>query len=121
MPVLSYGSKNLILTDSLMEKLEGFQAELVKRILKWPGHFSNTAAITALELPTMGCKVLERKLCFLQRVMGKEVGGLSARVREAFCDEISSLCLVRECEELEETLMTTHTGSILRGEAVETR
>ena len=32
-----------------------------------------------------------------------------------------SLCLVRECEELEEALMTTHTGSILRGEAVETR
>ena len=121
MPVLLYGSKNWILTDSLMEKLEGFQAELVKRILKWPGHFSNTAAITALELPTMGRKELERKLCFLQRVMGKQVGGLSARVREAFCDEISSLCLVRECEELEEALMTTHTGSILRGEAVETR
>ena len=65
--------------------------------------------------------MLERKLCFLQQVMGKEVGGLSARVREAFCDEVSSLCLVRECEELEEALMTTHTGSILRGEAVETR
>ena len=32
-----------------------------------------------------------------------------------------SLCLVRECEELEEALMTTHTESILRGEAVETR
>ena len=53
--------------------------------------------------------------------MGREVGGLSARVREAFCDEISSRCLVRECEELEEALTTTHTGSILRGEAVDTR
>jgi len=37
------------------------------------------------------------------------------------CDEVSSLCLVRECEELEEALITTHMGSILRVEAVETR
>ena len=54
-------------------------------------------------------------------MIGKDVGGLSARVRDAFCDEISSLCLVRECDELEEALTTSHTGSILRGEAVETR
>ena len=40
MPVLLYGSENWILMDSLMEKLEGFQAELAKRILKWSGHFS---------------------------------------------------------------------------------
>ena len=54
--------ENWILTDGLMEKLEKFQAELAKRILKWPKHFSNTAAITALELATMRCRVLERKL-----------------------------------------------------------
>ena len=42
MPVLLYGSENWILTDALVDKLEAFQAELVKRILKWPKHLSNT-------------------------------------------------------------------------------
>ena len=65
MPILLYGSENWILTEGLVAKLEAFQAELVKRILKWPKQFSNMAALTALEVPTMKCSVLERKLCFL--------------------------------------------------------
>ena len=48
MPVLLYESENWISMDILMEKLDGFQAELVKRNIKWPGHFSNTAAIRGL-------------------------------------------------------------------------
>ena len=76
MPVLLYGCENWIVTDGLVEKLEKFQAELAKRILKWPRHFSNTATITAVELRTMRCRVLERKLGFLQRVMGSQAGGL---------------------------------------------
>ncbi len=94
MPVLLYGSENWIMTENL---LESFQAELVKRILKWPKHFSNTAAITVLDVPTMGSIVLERKLSFLQ---GGRASGLSSLVKESFCDEISSLCLVKECRDL---------------------
>jgi len=75
MPVLLYGCENWILMDGLMEKLEKFQAELAKRILKWSKHFSNTAAITALELATMRCRVLERKLGFLKGVVRGEVAG----------------------------------------------
>lgn len=43
----------------MIEKLEKFQAELAE-ILKWPRHFSNTAATTAVELRTMRCRVLKR-------------------------------------------------------------
>ena len=79
--------------------VEKFQAELAKRILKWPKHFSNTAAITPLELATCRvlelatcrvlelatcrvlelatCRVLERKLVCLKRVEGGDVGGPS--------------------------------------------
>ena len=53
MPILMYGSEKWILTEVLIDKLEAFQGELVKRVLKWPKHHSNTAAITALEMPTM--------------------------------------------------------------------
>ena len=57
MPVLLYGSENWIMTDALMERLEAFQAELVKRVLKWPKHHSNTAAIAVLDIPMMKCRI----------------------------------------------------------------
>ena len=34
MPVLLYGSENWVQTDVLMERLEAFQAELVKIIIR---------------------------------------------------------------------------------------
>ena len=45
MPNLLHGCENWILSDVLVERSEAFQAELVKRVLKWPKHQSNTAAI----------------------------------------------------------------------------
>ena len=115
LPVLLYGSENWIMTENLLGKLESFQAELVKRILKWPKHFSNTAAITVLDVLTMECRVLERKLSFLQHVMGGKASDLSSLVKESFCDEISSLCLVKECRDLEEAMQTEFTEGILKG------
>ena len=44
MPILLYGCENWLMTHALMEKVESFQAELAKRVLKWPKHHSNTAA-----------------------------------------------------------------------------
>ena len=43
--IMLYGSENWVLTEKLVEKLEAFQGELVKRALTWPRHHSNTAAI----------------------------------------------------------------------------
>ena len=40
MLVLLYGLENWILTEALLKKLEAFQGELVKRVLKWPKHHS---------------------------------------------------------------------------------
>ena len=59
-PILLYGSENWIMTESLMKKLESFQGVLAKRILKWPKHHLNTAAIVALELPTFFLQRLSR-------------------------------------------------------------
>ena len=38
-----------------------------------------------------------------------------------FCDDVESLYLVRECRELEESLGTLYTDSIMRGNAVAVR
>ena len=111
MPILLCGSEKWILTEGLVAKLEAFQAELVKRILKWPKHFSNTAALTGLEVPTMKCRVLERKLGFLRQVTGREDCGLSVQVRESFWGEIS---VAKECKELEKKVMTRYTNGLAR-------
>ena len=121
MPILLFGSENWVVTEGLIEKLETFQGELAKRILKWPKHHSNTAAITALEVPTMRSRLLVTKLGFLRRVVESDSGSLSARVLEALCDDVESLCLVRECRELEESLGMLYVDSIMSRSAVSVR
>ena len=106
MLVLLYGSENWILTGALLKKLEAFQGKLVKKVLKWPKHHSNTAAIATLDVPTMKCRVLVKKLGFLKRLMGRDTDSLSGCVVLALCNEVDSICLVRECRELEESFET---------------
>jgi len=97
MPVLLCGSENCILTEALLKSLESFQGELVNRVLKWPKNHSNTAAVTALDVPTM-------KDC------------LSGSVVLALCGDVDYLCLVRECKELEEIFGTCFTEMITNKE-----
>ncbi len=108
MPMLLYGCENWTMTESSWQKLE-----LVKRMLKRPKHHSNTAALTVVEVPTMRCKVLERKLGFLQTVLKGAPSTLSGRTLFALSDDMDSLCLVRECRELEEKFGTHFTEEIL--------
>ena len=75
-------------------------------------HHSNTAALATLHVPTMKCRVLMRKLRFLKRVMDKDTDCLSGCVVMALCNEVDSICLVRECKELEEIFGTHFTESI---------
>ena len=117
MPILMCGSENWILTEVLIDKLEAFQGELVKRVLKWPKHHSNTAAITAFEMPTMKSRLLVTKLGFLRRVMESSSGNFSGRVLEALCDDVESMCLVKECRELEESFGTQPVEAVIRGNA----
>ena len=66
-----------------------------QRVLK---HHSNTAAAVAvLDVPTTRCRVLERKLGFLMRVMAGDMDSLSGSVLLAMCDDVESIiiCLVR--------------------------
>ena len=65
MPILLYGSENWILMECLLKKLEFFQGELAKSILKWPKLLSNTSAMTCVDLSSM---CLVSKLGFLLRL-----------------------------------------------------
>ena len=103
MPVHLYGSENWILTETLLQSLKSFQGELARRVLKCSKHHSNTPAVTALDVPTMKCRILVRKLGFLKTVMDRDADCLSGSVVLALCSDVDSLCLVRECSDLEES------------------
>ena len=98
LPVLMYGCENWILSRDDIELLEAFQGEMGKRILKLPKYLSNTAAVTALDWPSMRARLLVRKLSFLKRVTQADtlVGG----VVRAFSDGMETLCLARECRDM---------------------
>ena len=50
-PVLMYVSESWVLNSTLLSKLESFQAELGKRMLKLPKHTSNTIPLLVLNWP----------------------------------------------------------------------
>lgn len=50
MPVLLSGCENWVLSGDCLDLLESFIGEVAKRSLKWPKHFSNNAALVAMDL-----------------------------------------------------------------------
>ena len=65
-----------------MKQLECVQGELVKRVLRWPKHLSNTAAVVMLGLPSVRYVVSVRKLGLLLKLMDEGADGVGASV---FC------------------------------------
>ncbi len=114
MPVLLYGCENWIMSESLLDKLDSFLGEIAKRALGWPKHHSNTAALVALDMMSARSELLIAKLRFLKRRTAKHdvIGGEAMR---AFADDVNSLCLVKECRELEEVFGTSYTDVFLGG------
>ena len=65
----------------------------------------------------MRSRLLVTKLGFLHRVMESSSGSLSGRVLEALCDDVESMCLVKECRGLEESFGTQHVEAVIRENA----
>ena len=113
MPVLLFGCENWILSETCLHILEAFLGELAKRALKWPMNFSNTSAILALEMETMRSRLVCRKLSFLKRLLGDSATGVGAVAMRSLVDNVESLCLVKECHELETHYRTNFTDTVL--------
>ena len=113
MPILLFGSENWIISDSLLYKLERFLGELSKRALKWPKHLSNTCAVVTLDMETIRCRILCQKLNFLRKLLEDGATGIGAAAFRSLCDDVESLCLVKECRDLETYYGTNFTESVL--------
>ena len=101
LPCLLFGAETWILNTTLLLKLESFQAELAKRILRIPTCTSNNTARMALQWPSMRTRILIIKLCFLLKVVRSNIS-LSGRVfRSLAASDVESLVIIRQCRFLE--------------------
>ena len=82
------------MNTTLLQKLESFQAELTKRILRIPTYTSNNTARMALQWPSMQTRILIIKLL---KVVRSDLS-LSARVfRSLAASDVESLVIIRQC------------------------
>ena len=100
-PILLFGSENWMLTDSLLDRLEAFQGEIGRRILKLSQFHSTLATQIALKWPSVSARILIGKLCLLSKVSSGE--GLNWLLCFLQPDP-QSLRIVQECRSLEAKL-----------------
>ena len=113
MSVLLYGCENGIVSESCLKQLESFLGELAKRALKWPKHFPNTAAVTGLEIGTIRSRLVVRELGFLTKQLLDNITGIGSISMRSLVDDPDSLCLVKECQDLEDFNGPHYTKDIL--------
>ena len=113
LPCLLYGAESWILDNSLLAKLESFQAELAKRILRLPKNTANNIARMALQCPSMRARILIIKLNFLLKVITGDLSLCARSFRSLAVSDVESLLLVRQCRFLESTLDSDFTTSVL--------
>ena len=113
MPILMYGSESWILNSTLLSKLESFQAELGKRILRLHHSSSNHGCRIVLHWPSMCARVLCSKLAFLLKLL-QGVDSLSSQVFQSLAaSDVESIQLVRQCRFLESCHGSNLTTNIL--------
>ena len=113
MPVLMYGSENWLLTINQLNQLDSFLGEMAKRALKWPRHFSNTAALVTMGMESIRVDLLIRKLSFLKRLLDENAVGIGTIAVKSLMDDPESICLVKECRSLEGDYGTSYTDKLL--------
>ena len=102
-----------ILNSTLLQKLESFQAELAKRILRLPTCTSNNNTLMALQWPSMRARILIIKLCFLFKVVNSDLT-LSARVfRSLAASDVASLVITCQCRFLDSIYKANYTTAVL--------
>ena len=64
---------------------------------------STTAALVSLGMETVKSRILIRKLGYLLHLLSDGAEGIGASAFHALLDDPDSLCIVKECRELEGT------------------
>ena len=113
LPILLYGADSWIINATLLRKLESFQGELAKRLLRLSKYASTRACRMALLWPSIRARVLCYKLTLLFKIMLND-DSISSRVFHSLAaSDVESIPLVRQCRYLESSYGLNFTSSIL--------
>ena len=104
MSILLFSSEDWIVSGGI---LENFLEELAMRAMKWPRHFSNTVAMTVLDLDSVTSRIVVWKLGFLKRQLAVGAVGVAAVAMRPLLDDPNSL--------LVEHFGTNYNDAILEG------
>ena len=116
LPIL-YGTENWCLSQNSIQALDSFLGELSKRLLKLPRWYSNTPASIVIGLGSARALCLTRKLNFLKNISSDDHSEMvSSRTLASLSDDIDSICLIRECRDLEQYFHSKFTSAILKQE-----
>ena len=102
LPILSYGCEVWSLNDPLLRKLDSFQGEVGKKILRLPKFYNNLSVRLGLKWPSFKVIILIRKLCYLAKLLSQEATNTHTRLFHSLAaDNALNIALVRQCKELE--------------------
>ena len=101
-PVLLFGCKNWVLTNSMLHQLESFQGEIGRQILKLTRHHSTLSTRLALRWPSVTARILISKLGLLLSKLSERGDSIGGQIFSGLPHE--SLRIVQECRYLEEKL-----------------
>lgn len=116
LPVLLYGCESWYLTEPLLRRLDSFQAEVGKRILKLPRSFNNLSVLLGLRWSTFTVSILIKKLTFLTKLINRKTDCTSSRLFHTLLSKgkVYDISLVQQIMELESIYKTNYLDHILK-------
>ena len=101
-PILLYGSENWILTTPLLDRLEAFQGEIGRRILKLSKFHSLLSTRLALRWPSVAARIFIQKLNLLFKINSEEDSIGCHIFSKLAAKDPQSLRIIQECQYLED-------------------
>ena len=96
-PSLLYESEVWLLNNTLLSKLESFQAVLGKRMLRLPKSTANSIPLLAMGLPSVRARIFISKLKFLYKIVHGEDNLASQAFRSFSVNDIEFMSIIRQC------------------------
>ena len=69
--------------------------------------------MTTLDVESVSSRLIIRKLSFLRRKLSHNAVGVGAKTMKSLVDGVDSLCLIKECRDLESIYGTRYTDEIM--------
>ena len=112
-PSFLYGSEVWLLNNTLLSNLVSFQADLGKRMLRFPKSTANSIPLLAMGLPSVRARILISKLKFLYKIVHGEDNLASQAFRSISVNDIESMSIIKQCRFLESAYSSNLTSTVL--------